>query len=76
MEKRTKEEEGGKISNDNLLCVCKSSVVADPNGNGLMIKKVKSSSISSAALCFKPPNFEFSLGVMSEMYFSISFRLV
>ena len=75
MEKRTKEEEGEKISNDNLLCVCKSSVVADPNGNGLMIKKVKSS-ISSAALCFKPPNFEFSLGVMSEMYFSISFRLV
>ena len=76
MEKRTSEEEGGKISNDNLLCVCKSSVVADPNGNGLMIKKVKSS-ISSTALCFKPPpNFEFSLGVMSEMYFSISFRLV
>ena len=50
VEKRTKEEEGGKISNDNLLslCVCKSSVVADPNGNGLMIKK----SLKQHFLCY------------------------
>ena len=68
VEKRTKEEEGGKISNDNLLCVCvcKSSVVADPNGNGLMIKKVKSS-ISSAMFQISY-TFEFSLGVGNVLF--------
>ena len=48
------------------LCVCKSSVVADPNGNGLMIKKVKSS-ISSAMFQISY-TFEFSLGVGNVLF--------